>query len=66
SLEEVLFYFSQQTGVPLSLDPKLKNNRLRSLRVTETLREAIKGLGGPEFEWIPDGKGYRLVPKEGT
>ena len=63
-LEEVLTRFSKQTRVPLSLAPDLKRQSLRSLRLTETLRNAMKGLIGSKSKWIREGDGYKLVPKD--
>jgi len=64
SLDKVLSYLSQQTGVPLSMDLSLKGSSRSSLRLTKPLRDIIKGMGGPDYEWIPDGEGYKLTQKE--
>jgi hypothetical protein len=62
-LDEVFAYVAKETKVPLSLDDSLKKRRLKSFPL-DTLREFMKWMSAYKAQWIPDGKGYRLVPKE--
>ena len=61
--KEVLASLSRQSGVPLSLDKKLKVRTLAFYPRTMTLREAMGMLSSYKAEWRPERKGYRLLFK---
>lgn len=61
-LNEVLDELSKQSGIPLGLHPELRIRSLTTARNTCALRTFMGYLDAFEAAWVPDGKGYYLIP----
>lgn len=63
---QVFEKISNQSGVKLRLHPELRVRRMKSLRVTEPLREFMRHRAAYKAEWVRQGNGYLLKPAENT
>jgi hypothetical protein len=60
--EEVFQAISTLSGVPLRVHPELRCRSMACLPQTTKLREFMRVCVEYKAAWVPDGKGYKLVP----